>query len=261
MGPPALPPLTLEGWYALHQTFALDRRRVSAVPGHALAAARDVAASALEALASPQSGGWSAVVPLVGSDADLLLIHLRPTFDDIRTARNDVEDLELFDYFRLESSFLSVTEVGLYHLTADGAVPPEDGEVVRAERESAHTRRRLYPPLPPGMPWVCFYPMSKRREPSQNWYALPLAERSALMRAHGATGRRHATHIRQIITGAIGFDNWEWGVTIFAADPLAIKRVVTEMRFDEASASYAEFGAFHVGCVAEPRSWALAAGT
>lgn len=260
MGTPALPPLTLEGWYALHQIFALDRRRLRAAPEQVLAASRAAAAAALEALAAPAAGGWSAVVPLVGSAADVMLVHLRPTFDAIHDARANVARIELFDFFRLADSFLGVTEVGLYHLTADGSVPPEDSDAVRAERESAHTRRRLYPPLPAGMPWVCFYPMSKRRERSQNWYRLPLAERSALMHAHGAIGRRHVASVRQIITGAIGFDAWEWGVTIFAADPLAIKRVVTDMRFDEASARYAEFGAFHVGCLAEPRAWALSAG-
>jgi chlorite dismutase len=81
-----------------------------------------------------------------------------------------------------------------------------------------------------------------------------------MMRAHGVTGRRHAAHIRQIITGAIGLDAWEWGVTLFTDDPLELKRVVTDMRFDEVSAKYAEFGAFYVGRVIEPREWALSLG-
>ena len=80
------------------------------------------------------------------------------------------------------------------------------------------------------------------------------------MHAHGATGRRHASHIRQIITGAIGFDCWEWGVTLFADDPLELKRVVTDMRYDEASALYADFGEFYVGRLSEPREWALSVG-
>jgi chlorite dismutase len=99
------------------------------------------------------------------------------------------------------------------------------------------------------MPWVCFYPMSKKREPGQNWYSLPLEERSRLMHAHGMTGRKYAGRIQQIITGSIGFDAWEWGVTLFARDPLDFKRIVTEMRFDEVSAKYAEFGDFYVGRV------------
>jgi chlorite dismutase len=97
------------------------------------------------------------------------------------------------------------------------------------------------------MPYVCFYPMSKRRDDGQNWYALDLDERSRLMYGHGLTGRRYAGRVQQIITGAIGLDAWEWGVTLFARDPLDFKKLVTDMRFDEVSAKYAEFGEFYVG--------------
>ncbi|HZD84929.1 MAG TPA: chlorite dismutase family protein, partial [Gemmatimonadaceae bacterium] len=118
-----------------------------------------------------------------------------------------------------------------------------------AERESQQVRRRLYPELPENMPYVCFYPMSKRRDASQNWYTLPLDERSRLMQAHGITGRRYSGKVQQVITGAIGLDAWEWGVTLFAQDPLDFKKLVTDMRFDEVSAKYAEFGDFYVGKV------------
>ena len=107
---------------------------------------------------------------------------------------------------------------------------------------------------------MSFYPTSKRRDAGQNWYALSLEERSALMHRHGAVGRRHAGRVRQVITGAIGFDAWEWGVTLFAADPLELKRVVTDMRYDEASAKYAEFGDFYVGRVVAPGDWAHSLG-
>jgi chlorite dismutase len=107
--------------------------------------------------------------------------------------------------------------------------------------------RRLYPELPADMPYVCFYPMSKRRDESQNWYVLSLDERSRLMQSHGLTGRRYAGKVQQVITGAIGLDAWEWGVTLFAKDALDFKKLVTDMRFDEVSAKYAEFGDFYVG--------------
>jgi chlorite dismutase len=97
------------------------------------------------------------------------------------------------------------------------------------------------------MPYVSFYPMSKRREAAQNWYALTLDERSRLMHAHGLTGRRYAGKVQQVITGAIGLDKWEWGVTLFARDPVEFKKLVTDMRFDEVTAKYAEFGDFYVG--------------
>ena len=166
-------------------------------------------------------------------------------------------------HFQLSYSFLSVTEAGLYHVTAQLAADAEKrggavgdaeykrqvDERVKAELASDHVRRRLYPPLPGDMPYVCFYPMSKRRVAGQNWYALSLEERSRLMHSHGVTGRRYAGRVQQIITGAIGFESWEWGVTLFAKDPLDFKRLVTDMRFDEVSAKYADFGEFYVGKV------------
>jgi chlorite dismutase len=128
-------------------------------------------------------------------------------------------------------------------------------ERVQAERQNPHVRRRLYPELPPDMPYVCFYPMSKRRTPGQNWYALTLDERSRLMLSHGITGRRFAGRVMQIISGAIGLDTWEWGVTLFAADPLDFKKLVTDMRFDEVSAQYADFGEFFVGKLVGAEEW------
>ena len=154
-----------------------------------------------------------------------------------------------------------MTEAGLYALSAKAAA--ESGADYRAgiearvaaERESPHVQRRLYPELPADMPVVCFYPMSKKRHPGENWYELPLDERSRLMQAHGVTGRRYAGRVQQIITGAIGLDAWEWGVTLFARDALDIKKLVTDMRFDEVSARYAEFGPFYVGERATPDAW------
>ncbi|MEO8336307.1 MAG: chlorite dismutase family protein, partial [bacterium] len=126
---------------------------------------------------------------------------------------------------------------------------------VEKERASPHVQRRLFPTQPDDMPYVCFYPMSKRRAVGQNWYALSLEERSRLMLTHGMTGRAYAGRVSQVISGAIGFDAWEWGVTLFAADPLQFKKIVTDMRFDEVSAQYADFGEFFVGKRASPPEW------
>jgi hydrogen peroxide-dependent heme synthase len=251
---PARPPLTVEGWYALHQAFCIDRKALRALDAGEREAMLDAASAALEEIAHPGGGGWSAIVSLVGSRDDVLLMHFRPTFEAIRDAGHALWRIDPACILRQTFAFLSVTEVGLYHL-ADGGADAISDDVIRAEKDVPHTRQRLYPTLPPRMPWVSFYPTSKRRDEGQNWYALPLAERSALMRNHGTTGRRHAAHIRQIITGAIGLDDWEWGVTLFADDPLALKRVVTDMRFDEASARYAEFGRFWTGRLATPSEW------
>jgi len=133
-------------------------------------------------------------------------------------------------------SFVSVTEVSEYaqHLT------------------EGMKRPRLYPQLPPDdKNAICFYPMSKRRNVGQNWYALPFDEREALMQGHGKVGRTFAGRVMQLITASTGIDDWEWGVTLFAAHPDDLKDVVYTMRFDEASATYAEFGPFVTGMIAD----------
>jgi hydrogen peroxide-dependent heme synthase len=162
-----------------------------------------------------------------------------------------------------------VTEVGMYHVAAraardarerggvvgDDAFREQLAARIEKERSTEHVQRRLFPTPPEEMPYVSFYPMSKRRAAAQNWYTLPVEERSRMMVAHGMTGRRYAGRIMQVVTGAIGLDAWEWGVTLFARDPLDFKKIVTEMRFDEASANYAEFGEFYVGKRTTPTEW------
>jgi len=259
----ALPPETLEGWYSLHQVFQVDRAGADR-GGNATPAAETprVELTRISALCPPTSDrGWTAFVRLVGSTAHLMAIHFRPTLEALGDAQRALEALPCMARCRSVYSFLSVTEAGLYHLTAQlareadarGGKPGDDeysaelARRVQVERESSHVQRRLFPVIPDGMPYVSFYPMSKRRAPDQNWYALGLDERSRLMQAHGRTGRRYAGRVLQIITGAVGLDAWEWGVTLFARDPLDFKKLVTDMRFDEVSARYAEFGQFYVG--------------
>jgi hydrogen peroxide-dependent heme synthase len=266
--PIAHPPETLEGWFAVHQIF---RFKKSKIDGSRLARMVKGAASALDPkkkaatktrAKKPSSlPGWSCFVRVIGSTADLMVITFRDSLDAIGAAQETLARTELADMVEPVYSFLSVTEAGLYHVTAElaraaesrgGKVGDEEytralSERARSERDSAHVRRRLYPELPPDMPYVCFYPMSKRRDAIENWYTLTLDERSRLMHAHGLTGRRYAGRVQQVISGAIGLDRWEWGVTLFARDPLEFKKLVTDMRFDEVSARYAEFGDFYVG--------------
>jgi chlorite dismutase len=265
----AHPPETTEGWYAFHQILSFDRAALRALGPDERTRLRVDAETALDAAATPARGGWSAVVPLIGSRADVMLVHFRPTLDGIAHVQRSLARVELFDLLRPVYSFLSVTEAGLYHASAQlaqeaeargGAVGDDAHRAamdarVETERANPHVQRRLFPPLPGDLPYVCFYPMSKRRDVGQNWYALPLEERSRLMWAHGLTGRSYAGRVIQVITGAIGFDAWEWGVTLFAADPLVFKKIVTDMRFDEVSAQYAEFGEFFVGKVSGAREW------
>jgi hydrogen peroxide-dependent heme synthase len=267
--PTAHPPETLEGWYILHQVYRSTRTE------HGASDALDLARKARAALTSSAvartsekktCAGWSCFARLIGSASHLLAIHFRESLDDLAGVQDALAASGIAKETELSYSFLSVTEAGLYHITAElaraaaargGAVGDAEyaSAVVgraAAERESAHIRRRLYPELPANMPYVCFYPMSKRRDEGQNWYTLSLDERSRLMYAHGLTGRRYAGKVQQVISGAIGLDAWEWGVTLFARDPLDFKKLVTDMRFDEVSAKYAVFGDFYVGRLIEP---------
>ncbi len=248
------PPETLEGWYALHQIYRINRERNTPA---------GTAESDVFKQTAGAADGWSEAVALIGSTSDVMFVHFRPTLDAIGDVQRELARQPWMRRLEPTYSFLSVTEAGLYHMTAKLAEEAiarggEAGDkeylaAVRAgaetERNSPYVQRRLYPQRPEAMPYVSFYPMSKRRAVGQNWYSLPIAERSRLMHEHGLSGRRYAGRVQQVITGAIGFDAWEWGVTLFAADPLDFKKIVSEMRFDVASAEYAEFGDFYVGKV------------
>lgn len=255
----ALPPATLEGWYVLHQVFRI-------YPPAREHATRPVAHEARrlfeEFAAAPE--GWSAAFQLVAGGADLLFVHFRPTLEELATVQRRLRASALGASLRSTYDYLSVTEAGLYHATAEAARAAEPGsdefaalleEATAREAASPHVHTRLYPTPPEEMRYLSFYPMSKRRAAGQNWYSLPIEERNHLMRAHGLTGRRFAGRIFQVITGSVGLDDWEWGVTLFARDPLDFKRIVTEMRYDEASALYGEFGRFFTGIRIAPDEW------
>ena len=168
---------------------------------------------------------------VLGHKADLGFMALGPDLWRLQRLQADLIAAGL----TVADSYVSLTEVSEY---AKG---------MPAERLEA----RLHPMLPPeGKPAMCFYPMSKRRAASGNWYALPYDDRLKLMARHGQVGRRYAGRVLQLITGSTGLDDWEWAVTLFAAEPVALKECVHEMRFDEASAIYAEFGPFVTGLVA-----------
>ncbi len=267
--PVAHPPETLEGWYVLHQVFRASAAKSGApnISGLARRARASLAPARIGTRKkSGPSSGWSCFARLIGSASDLMAIHFRESLDELTLVQDAFAASAVAKQLAVTYSFLSVTEAGLYHITAElardaiargGAVG--DAEYTKAltdraaaERQSAHIRRRLYPELPGSMPYVCFYPMSKRRDDGQNWYTLSLDERSRLMYAHGLTGRRYAGKVQQVISGAIGLDAWEWGVTLFGRDPLDFKKLVTDMRFDEVSAKYALFGDFYVGRLIEP---------
>lgn len=260
--PSQIAPATLEGWYALHQMFSIDWPM-----GRGAGSLAEDARGLFERLsASAAGGGWSEPARLVGAGtADFMFVHFRPTLDELAEVQRLVATSEIGRALTVTYEYLSVTEAGLYYATSEAAKKGEPGsdefnqaiaQASAAELASAHVKSRLYPAVPEEMRYVSFYPMSKKRGgQGQNWYSLDVRERSLLMREHGMTGRRYAGRVFQVITGSVGLDDWEWGVTLFAKDPLEFKRIVTEMRYDEASALYGEFGRFFTGIRFAPHQW------
>jgi len=187
-----------------------------------------------------------------------MLVHFRDSFDDLNQAELLLSRTGLQEFLEPVHSYLSVIELGLYdssvklfrQLSERGVAPQSDEwnrEVQEtAERQRAAMRSRLYPRIPDSR-YLCFYPMDRRRGDDKNWYMLPIEERQRQMEEHGTVGRRYAGKVQQIITGSIGFDDWEWGVDLFAPDPLVFKKLIYEMRFDQVSAEYALFGQFFIG--------------
>jgi peroxiredoxin len=187
-----------------------------------------------------------------------MFVHFRESFEQIRDAELQLAKLEFWDYLEPTSSYVSVVELGLYDSTvklyqsiAERGIQPHTPEWEAAisetmERQKTAMRPRLYPEIPDAK-YICFYPMDRKRGEDKNWYTLPMSERKRQMDEHGMIGRRYAGTVRQIITGSIGFDDWEWGVDLFADDPVVFKKLIYEMRFDEVSAVYALFGTFYVG--------------
>ena len=172
-------------------------------------------------------------VSMLGHKADIAVMGLASDMRELKALQTGVQHsgLEIVD------SYVSITEVSEY---AKGM--PQ--EMLNA---------RLYPQLPPaGKNAWCFYPMSKKREHKDNWFTLEFDKRKELMEEHGKSGRTFAGRVIQLVTGSTGLDDFEWGVTLFAVNPDDLKDVVYTMRYDEASAVYAEFGAFYVGMVTSP---------
>jgi hydrogen peroxide-dependent heme synthase len=211
----------------------------------------------------------SAVFAQLGHKGDLMLVHFRDSIEQLARVERDLARTELGSFLQPAHSYLSIVELGLYEssvktypgLVNEGIEPfSEDWdkriqEVV--DRSAEAMAVRLFPTIPETK-YLCFYPMDKRRGEQVNWYTAPIADRARMMHEHGMIGRRFAGTVKQIISGSIGLDDWEWGVDLFADDPGVFKRLIYEMRFDEASALYGLFGAFYVGVrlpVAELGNW------
>lgn len=248
-------PLTIEGHAVLHQMMSF---RWSAWRKLRQPEKDRILLPAIAALQEMEKTGHTAIYSVLGHKADLMLLHFRNGFTELNAAELSLNTLEFRDYLRPTTSYLSVIELGLYESTmklyrslTDRGVEPHsevwNREVAETiERQKQAMSPRLFPKIPDTR-YICFYPMNRKRGEEKNWYTLPIEDRGRQLNEHGTVGRRYADTVRQVISGSIGFDDWEWGVDLFANEPLVYKKLISEMRYDEVSAVFSDFGTFYVG--------------
>lgn len=265
-------PLTLDGASLLHQMFRFDwpawRRADAPTRDRVLAKATDLLAP-LETHSSEGRPNPSALFAQIGHKGDLMLIHFRDSMEQLAEVQRNIARTEFGSFLQPTHSYVSIVELGLYEssvktysaLDAQNIEPLGDEWDKQIqdmiERQSAAMSSRLFPSIPETK-YVCFYPMDKKRGEQVNWYSAAMPDRARMMHEHGLIGRRFAGTVKQIISGSIGLDDWEWGVDLFSDNPSVFKKLIYEMRFDEASAVYGLFGAFYVGVrlpIAELGSW------
>lgn len=241
------------GWGVLHLFYRVDRVRAEQDRG----ASKRV----VDAVASLEADGHHVLVfAVLGHKADLGVMAYGPDLARLHAFQQELLAGPLLP----DDSYVSLTELSEYSTTEDdertrlgedeGLTNPaeiEDRLAVWRERIEHYRENRIHPRLPERKV-IGFYPMSKRRSGEDNWYRLPFEARKELMAGHARIGRGYAGRVLQLITGSVGLDDWEWGVTLLADDPVVLKEIVNEMRFDEVSARYGEFGPFFTGLVLDP---------
>ncbi|ARK22165.1 heme-dependent peroxidase [Sporosarcina sp. P26b] len=234
--------ITLDGWYVLHDFRTMDWASWKLISKEERQAAVNEFLTFLDRMqeADDAKTGSHAFYTVIGQKADFMLMTLRPTMDDLQQLEAEFNKLTIADYTIPAYSYVSVVELSNYLA----------GESDEDPYQNPYVRGRLYPELPRSQ-YICFYPMDKKREGDDNWYMLDMDNRKSLMRSHGMIGRGYAGKVKQIISGSVGFDDYEWGVTLFSDDVLQFKKLVYEMRFDEVSARYGVFGSFFIGTILE----------
>ena len=253
-------PLTLEGSALLHQFFRFDWKswRSCAEGERKKIAAEATALLQRMERTAPESPIRTALYSQLGHKGDLIFIHFRDSLESLNQVELSLAQTDLYSFLTPVHSYVSIVELGLYESTrktykaaSDQGLethsPEWTAEIAASlERSSTAMAPRLFPAVPEAK-YLCFYPMDRKRGEQVNWYTVPFAERQRMMHEHGLIGRRYAGEVKQIISGSIGMDDWEWGVDLFAEDPVIFKKLIYEMRFDEVSAKYALFGSFYVG--------------
>ncbi len=244
-----------EGWGVLHLFLDVDHAVVPTLPARA---AKDLVAT----LERWQDTLQLHLFSVLGHKADVMLMALDEDVAALRRLQTEIQATDAAPAVRLSWSYLSLTEGSEYtttpeqyreELAAKGVAGDDLERRVDeyAERMAKYNQDKLYPRMPE---WelACFYPMSHRREGADNWYVLPFEERKRLMHDHGRSGRAYTGRVLQLVTGSTGLDDWEWGVTLFAHDLADVKDIVHRLRYDEASARFAEFGPFIIGLRRSP---------
>ncbi len=253
-------PLTLEGSSVLHQFFRFDWKAWRACSDSDRKNIIANAVATLQKLERKDANApfHSALYSQLGHKGDLMLIHFRDSLEALNRVELDLAQTPLYDFLESRHSYVSVVELGLYESTRktyeaaaskgfEAHSPEWNAEISASlDRASSAMATRLFPAIPDSK-YLCFYPMDRKRGEQVNWYTVPFAERQRMMHEHGLIGRRYGDRVKQIISGSIGYDDWEWGVSLFADDPVVFKKLIYEMRFDEVSAIYALFGQFYIG--------------
>jgi len=239
------PPQTEEGWYVLHDLRHVDWDAWREAPERDRERALTDGIDYLEYFEAVEDSteGQTAVYTVLGDKADIMILHLRPTMADLDAAERQFEQTEFARFTEQATAYVSVTEASGYTETAREYF---DGEVDEDSGLAQYIQARLHPEIP-DEEFVCFYPMSKRRDPDQNWYDLPFAERAEHIKRHADIGREYGGKVSQMIAGSIGFDNHEWGITLWGDDMTNVKDLLTQMRFDPSTSKFADFGSFYVG--------------
>jgi len=263
--PASLVPET--GWHFLHLFYHVDRDAMLDLDRDELRQGREAFIEILET--KPEGVAQFQCFAVPGHKADFGLMLAGPDIKAIHSVQTELAASPMGPALTPSYSFYSITEVSEYVPDAeqyaailrdreklDPESPMFQAKVASyAERLGPMNQHRLYPEFP-DWPCFCFYPMSKMRQGEQNWYLLPFEQRSELMAQHGRSGMAYAGKVSQVITASTGLDDWEWGVTLWARNPLFLKDIVYTMRFDESSARYALFGDFYFGYIVPPRELA-----
>ena len=228
---------TVEGWYILHDFRKINWQQYGDMPDYEK---QNLLKSTIDHIKTMQSNeeqnaGSFAIYNVIGHKADLMTMTLRPSLQELLSIEKSFNQSPLAKISEQTYSYFSVVELSNYLVKQHGG-----------NTADPYIQSRLKPKLP-GKKYSCFYPMNKKRDGDDNWYALPMESRVKMMRQHGSTGKNYSQQVTQLVSGSVGFDLWEWGITLFADDLLLFKKLVYEMRFDEVSARFGQFGDFFVG--------------